>query len=189
MPPDGSRATTRMRERNHRRATDRSHREWVRFGEFFLISITGFAIDTAVLNAMVLGAGFGSALESVGAKAFSASAAGLINFLMHRHWTFRDRPGSFWRELGRYAIVRVSAIALSLFLFGWFRYGFARLLSPHLDPHLTIAWSANLAQIASSMLVLLFSYGLHWRFTFAEPGATGRRRWRRRPSETAGPKP
>lgn len=179
----------RMRARSHRRGTDRAHREWARFGKFFLISVTGFAVDTALLNAMVLGAGFGGALESVAAKAFSATSAGLMNFLMHRRWTFRDRPGPFWRELGRYALVRLSAVALGLFLFGWFRYGFHRLLVRYLDPGLTIAWSANLAQIASSMLVLLFSYGLHWRFTFTEPGEAGRWRRRRRPSEPAAREP
>jgi putative flippase GtrA len=149
--------------------SQRARREWIRFGQFFLISLAGFVLDTALLNALVLGAHLDTALESVGAKAFSASTAGLMNFLMHRRWTFHDRPGSFWRELGRYALVRLSAIALSLFLFGWLHYGFEKLLAPYLAPHLRSAWAANLAQVGASILVLLFSYALHGRFTFAPP--------------------
>jgi putative flippase GtrA len=167
VSPRTSRGSIRRRARAERRKLKREHREWFRFGEFFVVSVIGFALDTVILNALVVGAGLDTTLESVGAKALSASTAGLLNFAMHRRWTFHDRPGPFWQELGRYALVRSSAIALSLFLFGVFRYGFSLVLSPHLGPHLTALWSANLAQVGASMLVLLFSYVLHQHFTFA----------------------
>ncbi len=150
-------------------------KETTRFGMFFLISFFGFGIDTALLNVLVTVGHLHGPLRSTAAKAISSICASFIMFLMHRRWTFRDRHGPFFRELGRYSLVRSSAVAISIGLFSLFRYLFDALLSNWASPGQSNVWAANLAQIATSMVVLALSYVAHGHFTFSRALAYGTR--------------
>ena len=139
----------------------------LRFGIFFLISFFGFGIDTALLNVLVTIGGLRGSFGSMAAKAISSVSASLIMFLMHRRWTYRDRPGPLFTELGRYSVVRSSAVALSIGLFSLLRFLLYGLVSHWVSPSQANVWSANLAQIGTSMTVLGLSYVAHGHFTFS----------------------
>lgn len=143
------------------------HRGAGRFGTYFLISFFGFGIDTALLNVLVTVGHLGGSYRSSGAKAISSVCASFIMFLMHRRWTFRDRHGRFFPELGRYALVRSSAIALGIGLFALFHWSLHALLERLTSPRQANVWAANIAQVATSIILLALSYVAHGHFTFS----------------------
>jgi putative flippase GtrA len=148
-------------------ATNHDRGEKARFAIFFLISFFGFGLDTALLNVLVTVGGLRGSFESMAAKAISSVCASFVMFLMHRRWTYRDRPGPFFSELGRYSLVRSSAVALGIGLFSLFRWLLNELLADWVSPGQANVWSANLAQMATSAIILALSYFAHGHFTFS----------------------
>lgn len=74
---------------------------------FSLVGATGVVVNLGILHALVRQAGLHYALAS----AVAIEASLLSNFLGHRFWTWRDRPGG-WRSLAAFHAVAVVGIAL-----------------------------------------------------------------------------
>lgn len=146
------------------------------FGTYFVISVLGFALDTALLNALLTAGGLGGAWSSIGAKAISATSSSFLMFLAHRRWSYRGEHASFLSELARYALVRGSAIGLGVALFAAFHYLLWRLLADVASVRAAILWSANAAQAATGAVLLVLSYVAHRYFTFRRALASRRGR-------------
>src|SRR5262245_31587522 len=95
----------------HVRRFARSNKKEVkRFVKFALVGAAGSITDFAVLNFLVLVAGFPLIL----ANACSFSAAVLQNFFLNRRWTFpesRERHAS--GQIARFALVSIVGLGIN----------------------------------------------------------------------------
>jgi putative flippase GtrA len=67
----------------------RSRDAWAEFGRYVTVNLSGFALSLGLMALLVSGLG----LHYLIASALIAAALMLVNFVVHRSWSFADRDG------------------------------------------------------------------------------------------------
>lgn len=128
--------------------------ELKRFVKFAIVGAFGSGVDFAILNLLILGAGF----DKLVANTCSFSAAAFGNFLGNRLWSFpesRERP--CMSQMARFLAVSLGGLLINQVLFlGMSRYLFAELG--------TLGY--NLAKGVATVVVLFWNFGINRIWTY-----------------------
>ena len=133
----------------------------VRVGIFTLVGVIGYAVQTAVLWALVGGRGW----ATVPATLLATEAAVLHNFLWHLRWTWADRPAGPRETAARLARFNVSNGGFSL-------VGGAAIMALLVDVLGVHYLAANLVAV---LVVSIVNFLASDRFVFTTAGGRDRR--------------
>jgi putative flippase GtrA len=142
-----------------------SRKEQKRFIKFGIVGATGTIVDYSIFNLFAYIVGF----EEVVAQGISFTFAVISNFILNRHWTFRDSRSKRLRiQLAQYVLVNVIGLVIRTPIFIGFTYIFDGLLAGRSLPFgADPVWLAhNLALAGAIGVVLLWNYFLNRRWTF-----------------------
>jgi putative flippase GtrA len=139
------------------RALQISHRRGLRrIAKFAVVGASGFVVDFAVLDALILLAGW----QPVWANTCSFSLAVTNTFIWNRLWTFPEsRQRSLGRQLIQFFLVNLVGLGINQLTF----LGSASLVWGHLLP---LVWSTNLAKMTASGVALIWNYSANRLWTW-----------------------
>ena len=99
-------------EISHRRragAALRARHNWVQLGKFCVVGGVGYLVNFAVFTALL-----DQGVHYLAAAACSFVVAATGNYVLNRHWTFRDRRGRVGMQGLRFLIVSAVALGANL---------------------------------------------------------------------------
>ena len=145
-------------------AGSRRRKETKRFLKFAIVGALGAVIDFAILNVLVLLAGF----LPVVANGISFSAAVVQNFLLNRWWTFPESQlHNTRRQMAKFALVSVAGLGINTIVFQFvdlsMRAYWIEWLS---DPDLGATVSYNFAKLFSIGVVLFWNFSANRLWTY-----------------------
>ena len=145
-------------------AGSRRRKETKRFLKFAIVGALGALIDFAILNVLVLLAGF----LPVVANGISFSAAVVQNFLLNRWWTFPESQlHNTRRQMAKFALVSVAGLGINTIVFQFvdlsMRAYWIEWLS---DPDLGATISYNFAKLFSIGVVLFWNFSANRLWTY-----------------------
>ena len=145
-------------------AGSRRRKETKRFLKFAIVGALGAVIDFAILNVLVLLAGF----LPVVANGISFSAAVVQNFLLNRWWTFPESQlHNTRRQMAKFALVSVAGLGINTIVFQFvdlsMRAYWIEWLS---DPDLGATISYNFAKLFSIGVVLFWNFSANRLWTY-----------------------
>ena len=129
-----------------RRALTRPQ-NWLQLLKFSVVGATGFVVNLAVYAALLRGAG----LHYLPAAVCSFAVAVTNNYLLNRHWTFRETRGDLYHQGARFLAVSLVALGLNL--------GILRLL-------VELGVNKIVAQAIAIILVMPFSFSVNKLWSF-----------------------
>lgn len=125
---------------------------------FGVVGAVCFGLDLAMFQLLYAGVGLGAVTAKLGAAAVSMTAA----FVGHRFWSFSHRSHStLHRDYGRFAIVNVATLLISLGVVALVRY-------PLGQTDVLVLQMANVTSIALGTTIRFLAYRF-WVF----PSRTG----------------
>ena len=120
MPPGGAsrypdavseQATVRvLRLRQRIRLAMSIWTNWLQFGRYAIVGVTGYAISVATFAVLFHAVGMNSWSAATGAFCLALTN----NFTWNRHWTFRAGDGHAGFQATRFVVINISAFILSL---------------------------------------------------------------------------
>ena len=145
-------------------AGSRRRKETKRFLKFAIVGALGAVIDFAILNVLVLLAGF----LPVVANGISFSAVVVQNFLLNRWWTFPESQlHNTRRQMAKFALVSVAGLGINTIVFQFvdlsMRAYWIEWLS---DPDLGATISYNFAKLFSIGVVLFWNFSANRLWTY-----------------------
>ncbi len=145
-------------------AGSRRRKETKRFLKFAIVGVLGAVIDFAILNILVLLAGF----LPVVANGISFSAAVVQNFLLNRWWTFPESQlHNTRRQMAKFTLVSVAGLGINTIVFQFvdlsMRAYWIEWLS---DPDLGATISYNFAKLFSIGVVLFWNFSANRLWTY-----------------------
>jgi putative flippase GtrA len=145
-------------------AGSRRRKETKRFLKFAIVGALGALIDFAILNVLVLLAGF----LPVVANGISFSAAVAQNFLLNRWWTFPESQlHNTRRQMAKFTLVSVAGLGINTIVFQFvdlsMRAYWIEWLS---DPDLGATISYNFAKLFSIGVVLFWNFSANRLWTY-----------------------
>ena len=145
-------------------AGSRRRKETKRFLKFAIVGALGAVIDFAILNVLVLLAGF----LPVVANGISFSAAVVQNFLLNRWWTFPESQlHNTRRQMAKFTLVSVAGLGINTIVFQFvdlsMRAYWIEWLS---DPDLGATISYNFAKLFSIGVVLFWNFSANRLWTY-----------------------
>jgi putative flippase GtrA len=145
-------------------AGSRRRKETKRFLKFAIVGVLGAVIDFAILNVLVLLAGF----LPVVANGISFSAAVVQNFLLNRWWTFPESQlHNTRRQMAKFTLVSVAGLGINTIVFQFvdlsMRAYWIEWLS---DPDLGATISYNFAKLFSIGVVLFWNFSANRLWTY-----------------------
>ena len=145
-------------------AGSRRRKETKRFLKFAIVGALGALIDFAILNVLVLVAGF----LPVVANGISFSAAVVQNFLLNRWWTFPESQlHNTRRQMAKFTLVSVAGLGINTIVFQFvdlsMRAYWIEWLS---DPDLGATISYNFAKLFSIGVVLFWNFSANRLWTY-----------------------
>jgi putative flippase GtrA len=87
----------------------RTRRHWVQLGKFCAVGAVGYGINLAVYAAL-LHAGFHYLLAATGSFLVAVTS----NYMLNRHWTFRDRRAGIAAQGMRFFVVSLASLGANL---------------------------------------------------------------------------
>jgi putative flippase GtrA len=87
----------------------RTRRHWVQLGKFCAVGAVGYGINLAVYAAL-LHAGFHYLLAATGSFLVAVTS----NYILNRHWTFRDRRAGIAAQGMRFFVVSLASLGANL---------------------------------------------------------------------------
>ena len=87
----------------------RTRRHWVQLGKFCAVGAVGYGINLAVYAAL-LHAGFHYLLAATGSFLVAVTS----NYMLNRHWTFRDRRAGVAAQGMRFFVVSLASLGANL---------------------------------------------------------------------------
>ncbi len=87
----------------------RTRRHWVQLGKFCAVGAVGYGINLAVY-ATLLHAGFHYLLAATGSFLVAVTS----NYMLNRHWTFRDRRAGVAAQGMRFFAVSLASLGANL---------------------------------------------------------------------------
>ena len=145
-------------------AGSRRRKETKRFLKFAIVGALGALIDFAILNVLVLLAGF----LPVVANGISFSAAVVQNFLLNRWWTFPESQlHNTRRQMAKFFLVSAAGLGINTIVFQFvdlsMRAYWIEWLS---DPDLGATISYNFAKLFSIGVVLFWNFSANRLWTY-----------------------
>jgi putative flippase GtrA len=87
----------------------RTRRHWVQLGKFCAVGAVGYGINLAIYAAL-LHAGFHYLLAATGSFLVAVTS----NYMLNRHWTFRDRRAGIAAQGMRFFVVSLASLGANL---------------------------------------------------------------------------
>lgn len=125
---------------------------------FMAVGVVSTLLDVVLFTVLHLAFG----VPTLAANTFSYSAGIVNSYLLHRRWTFSDRPRQpFGRQFSQFLVVSVSALLLNNLIVLLFTPPLGALLQ-------NAAFGAVAAKLAATGMGMVWNYLANSIWTFAE---------------------